>query len=198
MPRQLRTSAVIMTKTLTLVQAQTQWDEQITELRDRAHDAHITAGRWDRAAIRLLGWPVPIQAVDFARRQAASNREDGNEWAAMAQRMRTCPHNPRNGGTGHKPAQTFWEFVQEIGPREIIDTLVWAFGMLAVAVIAAAGFIIAMIQNYPPGPDSPMPLLTIFGGLLTGFLAVTVLAGTIRDIQSLAHFAWDYLWGEPL
>jgi hypothetical protein len=186
-----------MPKTLTPAQAQTQWDEQITELTERSQHARDYAEKveyWARRAINAR-WFL-IGACLFGH--AAEQRLDVLEWTRTAERMRTCPHNPRNGGTGHKPAQTFWEFVQEVGLREIIDTLAWALGMFALAAIAGSLFIIAMIQNYPPGPDSLMPLVDVIGGVLTGVLAAIVTANTIRDIQSLGHFAWDYVWGGPL
>jgi hypothetical protein len=167
---------------------QQRWDDEIASYRDRAGDELRTAARWDAVTSSRVGkWLHRFPVTDLA----TNHRATAVDYRATATRMENCPHNPRNGGAGWKPAPGFWDVFTV---RDVAGAGLWLAINLTVGITVMLGVVYVIVGrgHYLPA-DSPESLLVPLKAAAAGLWAVVVTTWAMNAVLDATALATRYV-----
>lgn len=168
---------------------QQRWDEQITSYLERAADEQATATRLDTLAGSAVGkWLHRFQLHDCATRHRAT----GMDYLETATRMANCPHNPRHGGQGWKPAKRFSEVFT---PWDVAFGLLWLGYSLLIGITVTFGLLLIIIGRHRYDPNSLAYVVAVLGALGAGVWSVMVFQWALQGAAQVTGLAARYVRG---
>jgi hypothetical protein len=160
-----------------------QWDDLITRYLTRAADEQATATRLDALAGSVVGkWLHRFQLHD----RATGHRATAMEYLETVTRMANCPHNPRHGGQGWKPAKRFSEVFT---PWDIAFGLLWLGYSLLIGITVTFGLLLIIIGRNRYDPNSLAYVVAVFGAIGAGTWSVMVFQWALQGAAQVTGLA---------
>lgn len=164
---------------------QQRWDDCITECRGTFESLTVSADRaeaWARTSSRFR---VSRRLTQPLLSRAERQREIALESRVIADRMVTCSHNPRNGGTGFPPSPRFRD---AFTLSDVVGGVLWLLPMLVGCIVINVVGILA-IDRYHLASNFPQYLAVVsvamsagVGSIMMTQLVITGVVGTTRYV----------------